>query len=62
MRLYCNIKTVVSITHNPVQHDWTKHSEIDIYFIKEKLESSLICTPCMPNNSQLTDKLTKNFK
>jgi len=27
--LYCNNKSAISIAHNPVQHDRTKHIEID---------------------------------
>ena len=39
MRLYYDNKSVISIAHNPVQHDRTKHVEI------EKLESDLIVCP-----------------
>ena len=45
MRLYCDNKSAISIAHNPVQHDQTKHIKVDRNFIKEKLESGLICTP-----------------
>ena len=44
MRLYCDNKSTTSIAHNPVQHDQTKHIEIDRHFIKEKLDSGLIHT------------------
>jgi hypothetical protein len=37
MRLYCDNKVAISIAHNPVQRDRTKHVEIDRHFIKEKL-------------------------
>jgi hypothetical protein len=37
MRLYCDNKAAISIAHNSVQHDQTKHVEIDQHFIKEKL-------------------------
>ena len=42
MKLYCDNKAAISMTHNPVQHDSTKHVEIDRHFIKEKLESGII--------------------
>ncbi|XP_043718020.1 uncharacterized mitochondrial protein AtMg00810-like [Telopea speciosissima] len=35
MTLYCDSKSAISIAHNPVQHDKTKHVEIDRHFIKE---------------------------
>ena len=43
MRLYC--KFAIGIAPNPVQNDQNKHIEIDKYFIKEKLDIRLICTP-----------------
>ena len=44
MRLYCDNKSAISIAHNPVQHDRTKHIKVDKLFIKEKLDNGLICT------------------
>ena len=35
-------KTTCYIAHNLVQHDQTKHLEVDTYFIKEKLKEKLI--------------------
>ena len=46
MRLYCcDKKSTTNIAHNPVQHDRTKHVEVDRHFIKEKLDYGLISTP-----------------
>ena len=39
VRLYCNNMSAINIAHNPVQHDLTKHIEVDRHFIKEKLDS-----------------------
>ncbi|RVW66512.1 Retrovirus-related Pol polyprotein from transposon RE1 [Vitis vinifera] len=61
MRLYCDNKSAISIAHNPVQHDRTKHIEIDRHFIKEKLDSGLICTPYVSTHGQLADILTKGL-
>ena len=38
MKLYCDNKAAISIAHNPVQRDRTKHVEVDRHFIKEKLK------------------------
>jgi len=59
MKLYCDNKSAIAITHNLVQHDRTKHVDIDKHFIEEKLEGGLICTPYVPTEEQLVDILTK---
>ena len=43
MRLYCDNKSAINIAHNLIQRDMTKHIEINHNFIKEKLDSKLIC-------------------
>ena len=57
--LYCDNKTAISISENPVQHDRTKHVEIDRHFIKEKLEKNIISLPFIKSKDQLADILTK---
>ena len=39
MSLYCDNTSGITIAHNPVQHDITKHVKIDRHFFKEKLEA-----------------------
>ncbi|RDX62452.1 hypothetical protein CR513_59211, partial [Mucuna pruriens] len=44
-----------------VQHDKTKHIEIDIHFIKNKLDSGLIVTTHVPTWLQVADVFTKGL-
>ncbi|CAL9014728.1 unnamed protein product, partial [Prunus brigantina] len=57
-KLYCDNQSAFEIANNPVQHDRTKHVEVDRYFIKEKLEHKLISIPFVPSSEQLADMLT----
>ena len=61
IKLYCDNKSAISIAHNPIQHDRTKHVEIDRHFIKEKLEEGLVCMSYVPSGNQLADVLTKGL-
>ncbi|RVW91355.1 Retrovirus-related Pol polyprotein from transposon RE1 [Vitis vinifera] len=36
MKLYCDNKAAISVAHNPVLHDHTKHVEVDKHFIKRR--------------------------
>ena len=46
------------IANNLVQHDRTKHVEVDRHFIKEKLDVKLIDIPYVRSKEQLADVLT----
>ncbi|RVW98253.1 Retrovirus-related Pol polyprotein from transposon RE1 [Vitis vinifera] len=59
IRLFCDNKATCDIAHNPVQHDRTKHVEVDRFFIKEKLDDKIVELPKIRSEDQLADILTK---
>ncbi|KAK3038643.1 hypothetical protein RJ639_027306 [Escallonia herrerae] len=59
IKLYCDNKAACDIAHNLVQHDRTKHVEIDRFFIKEKLDEKIVELPHIRSEDQLADILTK---
>ena len=59
MNLLYDNKTTIDIAHNPVQHDRTKHVEVDWHFIKQNLEAKIIRFPFFKLEDQLADILTK---
>ncbi|XP_071909660.1 uncharacterized protein [Coffea arabica] len=61
MKLYCDNKAAISIAHNPVLHDRTKHVEVDKHFIKEKIEGGVVCMTYVPTRDQVADLLTKSL-
>ena len=59
MGLHCDNKAAIEIAHNLVQHDRTKHVEVDRHFIKENLDRKIIQFPFVRSEDQLADILTK---
>ena len=61
IQLQCDNQSAISIAHNPVQHDRTKHVEVDRHFIKEKIEDKIITINYIPTGQQLADVFTKGL-
>jgi hypothetical protein len=59
--LYCDNKAAINIAQNPIQHDRTKHVEIDRHFIREKLDRGILCMPYVNSANQVADILTKGL-
>ena len=57
--MFYDNKVACDIAHNPVQHDRTKHVEVDRFFIKEKLDDKILELPKIRLEDQVADILTK---
>jgi hypothetical protein len=61
LNLWCDNKSVINIANNPVQHDRTKHVEIDRFFIKEQLDEGTLKLSHVNSKGQIDDCLTKGL-
>ena len=61
LKLWCDNKSALSIATNPVQHDRTKHVDIDRFFIKERLDDGTLKLDFVTSSEQVADCLTKGL-
>jgi hypothetical protein len=61
LRVWCDNISSINIANNPIQHDRTKHVEIDRFFIKEKLDDGTIELRYVNSGGQIADSLTKGL-
>jgi histone deacetylase 1/2 len=57
--IFCDNLSAVSLAHNPVMHSRTKHMEIDLFFVREKVISKQLSVLHVPGTDQWADILTK---
>ena len=58
---YCDNVSVVYLSGNPVHHQCTKHIEMDIHFVQEKVQCGDVHVPHIPSQYQIADILTKGL-
>jgi hypothetical protein len=59
--VYCDNISAVYMSTNPVQHRRTKHIEIDIHFVREKVALGQVQVLHVPTTSQFADIFTKSL-
>ena len=59
--VYCDNISAVYMSSNPVQHQRTKHVEIDLHFVRERVALGDVRVLHVPTTSQFADIFTKGL-
>ena len=57
--IFCDNLSTVALAHNPVMHSETKHMELDLFFVREKVLEKQLQVVHVPAIDQKADILTK---
>lgn len=57
--IYCDSKSAIAISHNPIQHSMTKHIDLRYHFIKDQILQGNIELYFIPTEEQVADVFTK---
>lgn len=59
--IYCDNISAVYLTENPVLHGRTKHVELDVHFVREKVAIGEVRVRHVPTRQQIADIMTKGL-
>jgi hypothetical protein len=59
--VYCDNVSAMYLSSNPVQHQSTKHVEIDLHFVRERVSVGEVRVLHVPTTSQFADIFTKGL-
>nr|GEW16920.1 ribonuclease H-like domain-containing protein [Tanacetum cinerariifolium] len=59
--VYCDNVSAVYLSSNPVQHQRTKHIEIDIHFVRDLFSTGRILVLHVPSHYRYVDIFTKGL-
>lgn len=59
VNIFCDNEYAIKLALNPVFHEKTKHFEVDVHFIREKISKGILKVENFLSEHQLADILTK---
>jgi hypothetical protein len=57
--LLSNSTWAISIAHDPVKHEFTKHIGVDAHFTRSQVQDGVVALQYVPSELQLTEFFTK---
>ncbi|XP_068309693.1 uncharacterized mitochondrial protein AtMg00810-like [Pyrus communis] len=59
--LFCDNMSAIALSFNPVQHQRTKHIEVDVHFVREQVAHKNLLVQFVSSSEQFADILTKGL-
>jgi hypothetical protein len=59
--LFCDNLSAIALSFNPVQHQRTKHIEVDVHFVHERVSQKQLSVQFVSSQEQFADILTKGL-
>ena len=59
--VYCDNVSAVYLSGNPIHHQRTKHIEMDIHFVREKVQHGQVHVLHVPSQYQIVDIFSKGL-
>ncbi|TQD89632.1 hypothetical protein C1H46_024767 [Malus baccata] len=59
--LFCDNMSAIALSFNPVQHQRTKHIEVDVHFVRERVAAKKLLFQFVSSSEQFADILTNGL-
>lgn len=61
VKIYCDNESAIKLALNPVFHEKTKHFEVEVHFVRDKISKGFVKVLKIPSEHQIADIFTKSL-